>query len=784
MRAWFHARYCDPAEETPYNGREGGYQYIYGGPFDPADILPERFSHIVDEKVIKDVIDEMNQEVGDQWAPMQCGRDLDGDEQTEISESEDISEISAKKTYLLTYDPTRHPSENLIEQVVEIQEKGESIISWSVGFKGISKGDRVFFMRHDHDHPGIFGAGQMISDAMEGPHWDKTSPDEWTSMYADIRWDYLSERPIASLHVLMEQIGQTDLWTRTGSGHAIPANMAERLEQLWKRLPEIKALNNSSELGSTRTENTSVIDCLGRNAYTKALVQLLTVREDTKPYAIGLFGQWGSGKSSQIDQLKDLLQNTSEPSIRIVDFNAWAHERATNIAAALAQSVADVLVEKTSFLDQIMLAAKLSRQRRIKTIDAFERDRIRFRLLVFETWYIWSPATIAIIMFIFSVYSFIQSDIGRGVILLVIAIPTLLSTYFGSAHFIMKNLTGWFKKINFTKHIDKFRLPDYSTHLGLYHEIRKNLEHLCNLQICQDSDPKKGEYLLVIVDDLDRCDPEMVKQVFDAVRLVAQIPRVVTLVAIDERIAFSAVEQYYDKLGHAGRESALVARDYLAKVFQVVINLPQPNEIHVRNYIATKLFTDNTYNTSPEKTNIIFTNLSATNKSTKIGSIPSDSEVNDDIIDKISNQTPINMASNYTVNGEKELFTKLSIGFSFSNPRLLWRLMQSWKLLKCIVFSDTYHLSTAEPWLRLLFWREWMFQQSAEFSPYFHDWPFNSSKAIPAPILEMLPKHLDVNDYKQRCGSIDTVILPAATPIREAEGSGPDIAQPATKHSS
>lgn len=25
MRAWFLARFCDPAHGTPYNGREGGY---------------------------------------------------------------------------------------------------------------------------------------------------------------------------------------------------------------------------------------------------------------------------------------------------------------------------------------------------------------------------------------------------------------------------------------------------------------------------------------------------------------------------------------------------------------------------------------------------------------------------------------------------------------------------------------------------------------------------------------------------------------------------------------
>lgn len=40
IKEWFLARYCDPACETPYNGREGGFLFINGGPYDPADVLP------------------------------------------------------------------------------------------------------------------------------------------------------------------------------------------------------------------------------------------------------------------------------------------------------------------------------------------------------------------------------------------------------------------------------------------------------------------------------------------------------------------------------------------------------------------------------------------------------------------------------------------------------------------------------------------------------------------------------------------------------------------------
>jgi len=70
MREWFTARYCDPAHETPYNGREGGYLFVNGGPYVPSDELHTRFGRFVPGDVIQEVADELVMEVGDQWAPI------------------------------------------------------------------------------------------------------------------------------------------------------------------------------------------------------------------------------------------------------------------------------------------------------------------------------------------------------------------------------------------------------------------------------------------------------------------------------------------------------------------------------------------------------------------------------------------------------------------------------------------------------------------------------------------------------------------------------------------
>lgn len=39
MRAWFLESYEDPVERTPYESREGGYIYIWGGPYYAHDEL-------------------------------------------------------------------------------------------------------------------------------------------------------------------------------------------------------------------------------------------------------------------------------------------------------------------------------------------------------------------------------------------------------------------------------------------------------------------------------------------------------------------------------------------------------------------------------------------------------------------------------------------------------------------------------------------------------------------------------------------------------------------------
>ena len=66
--SWFLERYEDPAELTPYETAEGGYQWIWGGPFYAGEVLSDRFPH-EDEAIVQDAADKLERDGLIQWAP-------------------------------------------------------------------------------------------------------------------------------------------------------------------------------------------------------------------------------------------------------------------------------------------------------------------------------------------------------------------------------------------------------------------------------------------------------------------------------------------------------------------------------------------------------------------------------------------------------------------------------------------------------------------------------------------------------------------------------------------
>lgn len=76
MRNWFYERFEDPVHRTPYISREGGYIWIWGGPYDAREELETQFVGHVSEDLINQLSDELEGECLE-WAPVESPDDYD-----------------------------------------------------------------------------------------------------------------------------------------------------------------------------------------------------------------------------------------------------------------------------------------------------------------------------------------------------------------------------------------------------------------------------------------------------------------------------------------------------------------------------------------------------------------------------------------------------------------------------------------------------------------------------------------------------------------------------------
>ncbi|MBC7766558.1 hypothetical protein H7Y21_01005 [Arenimonas sp.] len=532
-----------------------------------------------------------------------------------------------------------------------------------------------------------------------------------------------------------------------------------------------EAIIADSYLTASRSESLAVKDVLGRGKITKSLFRLLTEREDVHPFAIGLFGHWGTGKSSQINFLKEELIKSEHPQVLMAEFNAWYNEKATNISAMLAQSVVDSLVKDMGFWDRFKLASQLAFRRNNNLKKVIENDFNTFKAKYLS--YLFFPPQILISLpVLICLFYFAYESVIPLFPTLVITSITVVYTINQFSNFVTKNLTEWFRLLDVKKVFTKFQLPDYSTQQGLILDIHRTLQNICELCLGADKQPKQGKLLLLVVDDLDRCSVDTVKEVLDAVRLVAHIPRVVTLVAIDERMAFAAVEKHYKDFGHAGRAPALVARDYLAKVLQVSVTLPSVDLLGVESFVDDVMFKDISDSTiitdALKKAEGVATNISESTQEIPNQSSFEDSQTTTDELETLVSDSTMIKISQTSLVEEKVLFKKLTQEFDFTNPRLVWRLYMAWKLLKSMLF-ESYKVEDIDAPMRILFWQEWLHQQETEKKEFLTIWIKGKSghskpESMPGQIYDAVNQNLRPKwrEYETYANLADSVLLPSS----------------------
>ncbi len=91
--------------------------------------------------------------------------------------------------------------------------------------------------------------------------------------------------------------------------------------------------------------------------------------------------------------------------------------------------------------------------------------------------------------------------------------------------------------------------------------------------------------VVVLIDDLDRCLPAAVLSTLEAVKLFLAVPKMAFIVAADQEMVRDSIAA---GLGET-RRSSRFARDYLDKIVQVPVGVPQPTQEDAECYVALLL---------------------------------------------------------------------------------------------------------------------------------------------------------------------------------------------------
>ncbi len=293
------------------------------------------------------------------------------------------------------------------------------------------------------------------------------------------------------------------------------------------------------------SDNETSIDLLGFGHLAEA-VRGIVKNDQLLPATIGVFGDWGSGKSSLLKIVAEGLG--SDPKVLTLEFNGWLFEGFDDAKAALLETIVSEL---------------LSRKK--KTLSDVAK-RVGLKLLRRINW--------------FRVAGTVGKAVGKYGTALAIGGPAALGVAVGS------DVPGVLEKAQ--ESLEKLK-PE---------ELEKLLADESEKTIQTSVREFRGEFkslleaadierLVVVIDDLDRCLPDTIIETLEAIKLFLFVPHSAFIIGADERLVKYAVQRRFPELPGSRAE---VGRDYLEKLIQYPVRVPVLGRVEMETYISL-LFT-------------------------------------------------------------------------------------------------------------------------------------------------------------------------------------------------
>ena len=323
----------------------------------------------------------------------------------------------------------------------------------------------------------------------------------------------------------------------------------------------------------------------------RGLSRFIRHEKTTPPLTIAIDGEWGSGKSSLMNLLRADLERFD---FRPVWFNAWHHQGEEHLLAALLESIRTEATPPWWRPDNWIFRFRLLRIRGV-------RNWLPVLLLLC----VLSGLTATILLrggdqiAIASLAEHVRNlDFAKAVEYLPKSTPTLafLATALSMLAAFWRGLTAF--GVSPAKMLasvsSNARMRDLKVQTGFRQKFAQ--------EFCDVTEALGSRSLIIFIDDIDRCSPENVLTVLEAVNFLASsggcfivigMARSMVERAVGLQFAAVAEEMADDGLERPTREQRRerrlrFARQYLDKLINIEIPLPEPTDEQARRLLLER----------------------------------------------------------------------------------------------------------------------------------------------------------------------------------------------------
>ena len=301
-------------------------------------------------------------------------------------------------------------------------------------------------------------------------------------------------------------------------------------------------------------DNETSEDLLGFNVHADLLINII-YDESVLPITIGVFGDWGSGKSSVLQIVKEAFDKDADKDSLCIYFNGWTFEGYDDAKAALLNSILKELEDNKKIPDAIKDTIKEKAKKLWKSIDWMRGAGMVMKNVAL-------PA--------------VTAYFTGGLSLVPFAIQKL-AEWGNNPEIIIKKLQSDEGKEIFNSFIKEGKENDKNI-TNAVAEFRKDFSELL--------DATNFKRLVVIIDDLDRCSPERIIENLEAIKLFLNVPKTAFVIGADPRIVKYAIEYKYKNNKEIEDDNNRIIIDYLEKLIQLPYSLPRLSESEVETYIS------------------------------------------------------------------------------------------------------------------------------------------------------------------------------------------------------